>query len=202
MNHRGRRPRHRVLKGINLRGAKGKTAKGKALAVARALAARSASTCSSRSSRTTMPALRTLPLLTTFVELRHRAGAGLRRRSLVREIFDALAGSKRRRSRSNTSASRTPTSSFTQRAVDWMLDGGKEAYVFSREDFDAETRAPLQMVVAGVRRARGVHRLVARQPTPFPPLHRRRSLLGQCLYRHRHVPRGRADREPPRSRAS
>jgi hypothetical protein len=94
-----------------------------------------------------VPELRTLPLL------RHSSNSVSGRRgpskAIVSEIFDVLAAE----ASANSFAYICFTNSdiiFTQQAVDWMLEGRREAYVLSREDFDAETRAPLQMVIAGV----------------------------------------------------
>jgi len=94
-----------------------------------------------------MPDLRTLPVL------KHSSNSVSGRRgpskAIVPEIFDVLAAEASAKSIEYICFTNSDII-FTQQAVDWILEGRREAYVFSREDFDAETRAPLQMVVAGV----------------------------------------------------
>jgi hypothetical protein len=91
--------------------------------------------------------LRTLPLLTrSSNSVSGRRGPA---KPIVSEIFDVLAADASARSIEYICFTNSDII-FTQQAVDWILDGGKEAYLFSREDFDRETGAALKMELAGV----------------------------------------------------
>jgi hypothetical protein len=91
--------------------------------------------------------LRTLPLL------KHSSNSVSGRRgpskAIVSEIFDVLAAEASAKAIAYIGFTNSDII-FTQQAVDWILEGGREAYMFSREDFDAEAHAPPQMIVAGV----------------------------------------------------
>lgn len=91
--------------------------------------------------------VRTLAVLTqTSTGVSRRRGAT---KPLMSEVFNALAA--------EAAARRIEYFCFTnadilvsQAAVQWILDAGKEAYIFSREDFDGATGASLGMELAGV----------------------------------------------------
>jgi hypothetical protein len=69
------------------------------------------------------------------------------RKPLMSEIFGALAAAADAR-RARYFCFTNADIHITQEAVDWMLSGEREAYVFSREDFDS-TGTPLGMELAG-----------------------------------------------------
>jgi hypothetical protein len=70
-------------------------------------------------------------------------------KAIVSEILDVLAAEASARSMDYICFTNADII-FTQQAVDWIAGSGREAYLFSREDFDGETRAPIQMEIAGV----------------------------------------------------
>ena len=90
--------------------------------------------------------IRTLPLL----QLSSNSVSGRRgpSKAILSEILDVLAAEASARSIEYICFANSDIV-FTQQAVDWMASSGKEGYVFSREDFDAATRAPLKMEIAG-----------------------------------------------------
>jgi hypothetical protein len=91
--------------------------------------------------------LRTLPRLTqSSNSVSGRRGPA---KPIVSEILDVLAADASTRSIEYICLTNSDII-FTQQAVDWILDGGKEAYLFSREDFDHETGAALKVELAGV----------------------------------------------------
>jgi hypothetical protein len=94
-----------------------------------------------------VPELRTLPLL----KLSSNTVSGRRgpSKAIVPEVFDVLAAEASARSIDYICFTNSDII-VSQEAVDRLLDDGREAYVFSREEFDSETRATLQMTIAGV----------------------------------------------------
>lgn len=91
--------------------------------------------------------VRTLPLLKqSSNSVSGRRGPS---KAIVPEILDVLAAQASARSIEYICFTNADII-VTQQAVDWMAGSGKEAYVFSREDFDGETRAPGKMEIAGV----------------------------------------------------
>jgi hypothetical protein len=91
--------------------------------------------------------LRTLPRL----EQSSNSVSGRRgpSKAIVPEIFDVLAAEATAKSIEYICFANSDII-FTQQAVDWIAGAGKEAYVFSREDFDGDTRAPIGMEIAGL----------------------------------------------------
>jgi hypothetical protein len=93
-----------------------------------------------------VPGIRTLPLLKeSSNSVSGRRGPS---KAIVSEIFDVLAAEASARSIDYICFTNSDII-FTQQAVDWIAGSGREAYVFSREDFDGETRAPIKMEIAG-----------------------------------------------------
>lgn len=94
-----------------------------------------------------MPGLRTLPLLRrSSNSVTGRTGP---EKPIVAECLDVLAAEASSRSIPYIGLANSDII-FTQPAVDWIADGGREAYLFSREDFDHETRTPSGMQLAGI----------------------------------------------------
>jgi hypothetical protein len=94
-----------------------------------------------------VPGIRTLPRLEqSSVSVTGRHGPS---KAIVQEVLDVLAAEAAATSIDYICFTNSDII-FSQQAVDWISGSGKEAYIFSREDFDAETRVPLQMEIAGV----------------------------------------------------
>lgn len=90
--------------------------------------------------------VRTLPVLTqTSNGVTGRRGIA---KPIMSEIFDALAAEAKRLQLPYFCFSNADIV-FTQEAVDWMIEGGKEAYILSRQDFDGGTGERLKMETAG-----------------------------------------------------
>jgi hypothetical protein len=91
--------------------------------------------------------LRTLPLLVhTSNSVSGRRGPA---KPIVSEILDVLAAEASRLAIDCFCFTNSDIA-FTQQAVDWILDGGKEACLLSREDFDGATGAAVKVELAGV----------------------------------------------------
>lgn len=101
-----------------------------------------------------MPGLRTLPLLRrSSNSVTGRAGP---EKPIVAECLDVLAAEAAARSIEYICLANSDIV-FTQEAVDWIAEGGREGSLFSREDVEipiegsgAGTRAPAGMQLAGV----------------------------------------------------
>jgi hypothetical protein len=94
-----------------------------------------------------VPEVRTLALLKqSSNSVSGRRGPS---KAIIPEILDVLAAEASARSIAYICFTNSDII-FTQQAVDWIAESGKEAYLFSREDFDAETRAPIKVEIAGV----------------------------------------------------
>ncbi|MEO8078833.1 MAG: hypothetical protein ABI818_21095, partial [Acidobacteriota bacterium] len=94
-----------------------------------------------------VPGLRTLPLLTrTSNSVSGRSGPS---KPIVSEILDVLAADASKQGIEYICFTNSDIV-FTQQAVDWIVESGKEACLFSREDFDGVTGAALKVELAGV----------------------------------------------------
>jgi hypothetical protein len=91
--------------------------------------------------------------LRTLARLRHSSNSVSKRRgpskAIVPEILDVLASEGAAAGVEYICFTNSDIL-FTQDAVDWIVGGGREAYIFSREDYDAETRTPIHVEIAGV----------------------------------------------------
>ena len=93
-----------------------------------------------------MRGLRTVPLLRhSSNSVSGRSGPS---KAIVSEVLDVLAAEASARSIRYICFTNSDII-FSQDAVDWVIASGKDAYVFSREDFEPGTRAPLKMEIAG-----------------------------------------------------
>lgn len=91
--------------------------------------------------------------LRTLARLRRSSNAVTGRKGpekpIVSECLDVLAAEASSRSIPYICLANSDIV-FTQEAVDWVASGGREACLFSREDFDPETRRPAGMQLAGI----------------------------------------------------
>lgn len=94
-----------------------------------------------------------MPGLRTLARLRHSSNSVTGRKGpekpIVAECLDVLAAEASERSIGYICLANSDIV-FTQAAVDWIAGGGREAYLFSREDFDPETRTPAGMELSGI----------------------------------------------------
>jgi hypothetical protein len=89
----------------------------------------------------------------TMAVLRHDSravtGLPLRRKPIMTEVFDALAGAAAERG-CRYFAFYNADIVITQAAIDAIAGGGRQSYAFSRMDFDGESRRDLGLVPNGI----------------------------------------------------